>query len=136
MHYDEYDDIPLTSKRPVTTKLVEAKNKAQALSRSQTRALETEVENYLVKRVKECGLDQRKLNPQMCKGIPDRIVFDPKGRHGPQFVELKRDFKGKASAMQLYLAKGLNTVFLYSKEEVEQFLWQYFIRAFKKSTLK
>lgn len=132
MNYDEHDDIPLTSERPLKVKIVEAKDKVTKLTKQQQQALEKEVEDYLVQRVKDCGLDQRKLNPQMCKGIPDRLVFDPQGRHGAQFVETKRDFKAKASAMQTYLAKGLNTIFIYSKEEVEQFLWQYFIRAFKK----
>lgn len=113
--------------------MVEARLKPTKLNKKETRELEEEVEKYLVKRVKECGLDQRKLNPQACKGIPDRLVFDPKGLCNPQFVELKRDFREKASPLQIYLAKGLKTIFIHSKEEVEQLLWQYFTRYFVKS---
>lgn len=118
-------------KRPKTY-VVESKEKQAKLTKSQIRALEAEVENYLVKRCKECGLDFRKLNPQMCKGIPDRLVFDPKGVEQHQFVELKRDFKAKASPMQVYLARGLQTIFIHSLEEVENFLWFKFPRAYQK----
>lgn len=96
------------------------------LTKQEKRILEREVEEYFVKRVKELKLDCRKLNPQMCKGIPDRLVFDPNGRVGPLFVELKRDFKAKASPMQIYLARGLRTFIIHSKEEVETFLRKYF----------
>lgn len=113
--------------------IVELKDGAPHVSKRDARILEYEVEKYLVKRVKECGLDERKLNPQACKGIPDRLVFDPQGRCQPQFVETKRDFKAKASSLQIYLAKGLNTKFIHSKEEVEELLWQYFTPAFKSS---
>lgn len=127
--------MPLTSERPKTkTKVVEARDKEKLLTKAETRILEKVVEDYLVQRIKDCGLDQRKLNPQMCKGIPDRLVFDPKGLYNPQFVETKRDFKAKASSMQLYLAKGLNTVFIHSKEDVEYFLWMYFLKTYKKPT--
>ena len=111
---------------------IEARVKPHKLSKKETRELEKEVEEYLVKRVKECDLDQRKLNPQACKGIPDRLIFDPSGRQMHQFVELKRDFKAKASPLQVYLARGLNTTIIHSREEVEQFLMWYFIKSYKK----
>lgn len=94
------------------------------------------VEDYLVKRVKECNLDIRKLNPLGNKGIPDRIVFDPKGVLNPQFVETKRPKKGKISAMQTYLARGLKTIFVKNFDEVEQLLFFYFTKNYIKPTKK
>jgi len=100
-------------------------------NKKEMRALEKAVEDYLCARVKECGLDIRKLNPQTCKGIPDRLIFDPLGRYAPVFAELKRDFAAKASPLQLYMAKGLATVFVHSKEEAEELLWLHFTRLYK-----
>lgn len=126
-------DKPLSAKRPKKkVYTVESKDKQAKLTKKEIDALEKEVEDYLCQRVKDCGLDQRKLNPQGCRGIPDRLVFDPTGGHNPQFVETKREFKSRASAMQIYLAKGLKTLFIYSKEEVEYFLFHYFTRKYKK----
>lgn len=99
------------------------------------RIYEDEVEEYLVMRVKELGLDERKMNPLMAAGIPDRVVFAPKGDMMHQFVEVKRDSKAKKRPMQVYLARGLNTIFVTSKTEVEQFLMQYFTKYYRKPTI-
>lgn len=93
---------------------------------------EKEVEDYLVKRVKELGLDERKLNPQMCKGIPDRVVFDPKGVLPSHFIECKRPVGGKKGKMQEYLARGLRTLFIDTKADVEYFLGMYYTKYYKK----
>ena len=130
---NNYDsNKPLTSERPkqtLKTNYVESRSKHK-LTDKETRILEQEVEQYLVRRAKQCGLEILKLNPQGAKGIPDRLVFHPNGIHGPQFVELKRDFQAKASPLQKHYAKGLNTIFLHSKEEVEYFLHHYFIQSY------
>ena len=97
---------------------------------------ESEIEDYLVIRVKEIGLDERKLNPRMCKGIPDRIVFDPKGVANPQFVEVKAPEGGRKGEMQKYLARGLKTLFVSNKPEVEYFLAMYFTLYYKKPQVR
>ena len=98
----------------------------QTFTKKETKEYEAKLEAYLVKRIKELQLDERKLNPNACKGIPDRIVFDPLGRYIPRFVEVKRDKKAKVHDMQVYLARGLNTTIISSKEEAEKFLYNYF----------
>lgn len=106
--------------------------KTQRELEKEAKLLEKTTEDYLVKRVKELGLDERKLNPQMCKGIPDRLVFDPKGLLPPQFVECKRPKGGVVGPMQEYLKRGLRTLFVQDKSEVEYFLSMYFTRYYKK----
>jgi hypothetical protein len=131
--------VVLTSDKSITvmkTRCIAVLSEKTSLTKHEEKKLERAIEAWLVMRIKECGLDERKLNPQACKGIPDRLVFDPKGRYQVQFVELKRNFQAKASPMQIYLAKGLNTKFIHSKEEVEMFLWNYFTQCYTKHQTK
>jgi len=123
-------------KKAITKKknlhLIPPKVKAQTPTKQESRVLEKIVEDYLCLRVKELGLTQRKLNPNTCKGIPDRLVWHPDGLGQVTFVEVKRDWKARASKLQLELAKGLKTIFIYSKSDVETFLWQYYTTHYRR----
>jgi len=129
------DDTPLlpAPKRPKVYQ-VESREKQAKLTKKEIATLEKEVEDYFVKRVKECDLEQRKLNPSMCKGIADRLVWSPSGLRQPRFVELKRPKGGVISPLQHSMAKGLNYLFLTSKEEVEYFLRIYFPENYNPTT--
>ena len=121
------DEKLFTNKRPKkTVYMVEARDKEDLLSKKDRDILEAEVEAYLCRRAKEMQLDILKLNPQSCKGIPDRLIFDPKGVANPHFVETKRNQKAKVQPLQVYLSRGLRSLFIKSKDDVETFLWKYY----------
>lgn len=103
-----------------------AVSRPRRLSKRQSRQLESSLEDYFVMRCRECGLEVVKLNPQACKGIPDRLVMDPQGFYPPRFVELKRDFAAKATPLQAHMARALKTVFVRSADEAESALYSCF----------
>jgi hypothetical protein len=66
--------------------------------------LERQIEQRLVRKVKEAGGVALKWVAPSTAGVPDRIVFLPGGR--VMFVELKRP-GGKRSAIQVHMCKLL-----------------------------
>ena len=91
--------------------------------RDGSRLLESTIENYLVRRVRQMGGRAFKF-PPASKGAPDRIVVIPSGRI--IFVELKRSGEKPAPAQRLWHSRLLDmghvVHVLDSKEQVDAFL--------------
>jgi hypothetical protein len=86
---------------------------------------ESEVERYLIKRVKEVGGHQRKFISPGCRGVPDRIVVLDCEVY---FVELKAPGKKLRPDQEREHLKirnaGGNTRVIDSKEAVDAFIRQ------------
>jgi len=70
--------------------------------------LESSVEGYLARRVKESGGLCIKINPDNMNGLPDRLCVFPGGTH--IWVETKRPVGGRLSAIQRHRHKQLRAV--------------------------
>lgn len=87
--------------------------------------IESDIEKYLVRRVKEAGGKCYKWPAVFEEGIPDRIVILPKGKI--VFAETKRPKGGRLSDAQIYQHKilrrlGCRVYVIKTKEEVEVML--------------
>ena len=84
--------------------------------------VETDIENYLAKKVKFEGGIYLKIPALYMSGIPDRLVLMPKGTMC--FVELKRPIGGKRAELQKYWHKklrdlGYSAEFVQTKDEAD-----------------
>ena len=86
--------------------------------------LEKDIEKYLVKRVKEIGGKAYKWVSTNYAGVPDRIVFLPRGKI--IFVELKAPGKVPTALQELRIKElrdlGNTVMVLDSKQGVDLFI--------------
>lgn len=87
--------------------------------------LESQIERYFCKKIKQLGGIALKFSPAGTAGMPDRLVLLPRGRMF--FVEFKAPDK-KPKALQLKRAKELRNlgfdVFFVNSYELVDFLFQ------------
>ena len=86
--------------------------------------LESDIERYLVRRVKDAGGRAYKFVSPTNRGVSDRLIVLPGGR--VWFVEVKK-IGGRLSPLQRIFAEeikalGCNYAVLWSKEDVHDFV--------------
>lgn len=84
--------------------------------------IESDIEKYLAKLVKNANGIYLKIPAVYMSGIPDRLVLLPYGRMA--FVELKRPIGGKRAELQKYWQSrlsdlGYRSVFVQTKKEAD-----------------
>lgn len=89
---------------------------------------ESQIEKYLVRKVRECGGLCFKFTSPGNPGVPDRIVITPTGR--TIYVELKTDV-GRLAKVQKWQRsemekRGADVRVLYGLEAVKSFLTEVF----------
>ena len=87
--------------------------------------IESDIEKYLGKLVKDAGGVYLKIPAMYMTGIPDRLVLLPEGRMS--FVELKRPIGGKRAMLQKYWNKkltdlGYSSCFVQTREEADDLM--------------
>lgn len=87
---------------------------------------EGEIEQYLLKRVRETGGYTRKLKWISRKGAPDRMVWWPHTAGAVHFVEVKRPGGKLSPAQEIEINKmrdsGLSVTVIETKERVDLFI--------------
>lgn len=86
--------------------------------------LESDIERYLVRRVKELGGRAYKFVSPTNRGVADRLIVLPGGR--VWFVEVKK-IGGRLSPLQRFFAEeikalGCNYAIVWTKEDVDVFI--------------
>lgn len=90
--------------------------------------LEKDVEQYLVRLVREAGGRCVKFNPDSVRGMPDRIVILPGGIL--VWVEMKKPRGGKLSEVQKFRHQELRRLdqivrVCWTKEDVDQLMAEF-----------
>ncbi len=87
--------------------------------------IESDIEKYLAKLVKDAGGVYLKIPAVYMSGIPDRLVLLPEGKMS--FVELKRPIGGKRAQLQKYWNKRLSNLgypacYVQTKDEADMLI--------------